>query len=161
MISVSAIAAGSAAIADVFALLHKAFAYMEGRIDPPSSLNRLTLDDIAETAASGGVFGAFDGEDLVGCMFVRPDDDALYVGKLAVDPAHQGRGIGRLLMNEAEAQAARRDFSALRLQTRVELTRNHHAFAQLGFVKTAESAHDGYDRPTYITMVKVIQSTTR
>lgn len=140
----------------VLALLHRAFAYMETRIDPPSSLHRLTVDRIREDAQAGGLIGAFAGKALVGCAFVKPDGNALYVGKLAVDPSCQGKGIGKLLLAEAERRAVERGLPALILQTRVELTENHRAFARAGFVKTGETAHKGYDRPTSITMTKVI-----
>jgi len=35
---------------DIHALLHLAFAYMDGRIDPPSSLHKLSPSDIVEHA---------------------------------------------------------------------------------------------------------------
>jgi hypothetical protein len=37
------------------------------------------------------------------------------------------------------------------------LTANHGAFARLGFREMARTAHDGYDRPTSITMRKVLR----
>jgi hypothetical protein len=42
------------------------------------------------------------------------------------------------------------------LQTRVELVENHAAFSRMGFAKTGESAHPGYDRPTSITMRRAV-----
>ena len=42
----------------------------------------------------------------------------------------------------------------IELQTRVELTANHRAFRALGFVETGRTAHQGYDRPTSVTMRK-------
>ena len=42
------------------------------------------------------------------------------------------------------------------METRIELTENHATFARLGFVKTAETAHPGYDGPTSITMSRSI-----
>ena len=155
-VSIRAMEATSDLPGDVLDLLHRAFAYMEARIDPPSSLHRLSVERIREDAAAGGLIGAFDGEALVGCVFVRAHGDALYVGKLAVEPSRQGQGIGKMLLAEAERRAVARGLSALTLQTRVELTENHQAFARAGFVKTGETAHDGYDRPTSITMTKLI-----
>jgi hypothetical protein len=44
----------------------------------------------------------------------------------------------------------------LELQARVELTANHAAFARLGFHETGRTAHEGYDRPTSVTMRKTL-----
>jgi ribosomal protein S18 acetylase RimI-like enzyme len=78
----------------------------------------------------------------------------LYVGKFAVAPGAQGRGIGRQLMHAAESFARDRGLATIELETRIELVENHATFAALGFRKVAEKAHPGYDRPTSITMRK-------
>ncbi len=142
--------------ADVHQLLRKAFAFMEERIDPPSSLNRLTATDLAEKAKIETCLLAHDDNDLRGCVFCKPDGDDLYIGKLAVDPAYHGKGIGRVLIEEAAAEARAFGQTALLLQTRVELSENHEAFARLGFEKIAETAHPGYERPTSITMRRAL-----
>jgi GNAT superfamily N-acetyltransferase len=133
-------------------LIQKAFAYMEGRIEPPSSALRLTPQSMAADAADGALLLAKSGSTLVGCVFVRPKDDALYIGKLAVRPGLHGRGIGKALVAAARAEARALGLKALELQARIELTENHAAFAQMGFKKTGETAHQGYERATSITM---------
>jgi hypothetical protein len=57
-------------------LIHDAFAYMEGRIDPPSSALRLTPQSMAADAASGVLLLAGLGCTLVGCVFIRRKADA-------------------------------------------------------------------------------------
>lgn len=131
-----------------------AFAYMDGRIDPPSSAHRLTPAALRQKAAQEIAFAAIDKGRIVGCVFLKPEESSLYIGKLAVHPAAQGRGIGRLLLARAEATARERGLSSLRLETRVELTENHRLFAAWGFGKTAENRHAGYDRTTSIEMRK-------
>ena len=133
-------------------LILDAFAYMAPRIDPPSSALRLTATSMQADAESGALLLAYRADDLVGCVFARPKNDALYVGKLAVSPALQGAGIGRKLIEAARAEARRRGIGMLELETRIELTENHATFARMGFVKTAETAHAGFDRPTSIVM---------
>jgi len=133
-------------------LILDAFAAMAGRIDPPSSALRLTPQSMASDAAGGALLLAELAGALVGCVFVRPKGDALYIGKLAVRPALHGRGIGRTLVMAARAEARALGLEALELQTRIELTENHVAFARMGFVKIAETAHPGYEHPTSITM---------
>ncbi|EJZ16670.1 GNAT family N-acetyltransferase, partial [Rhizobium sp. Pop5] len=80
----------------------------------------------------------------------------LYVGKLAVLPAAQGKGLGRRLLAVAEETAAALGLAALRLETRIELTDNHAVFAAWGFERTAEKAHPGFTRTTFIEMRKIL-----
>lgn len=133
-------------------LILDAFAYMAPRIDPPSSALRLTTESMQADAISGALLLAWRASDLVGCVFARPKNDALYIGKLAVSPTLQRAGIGRKLVEAARSEARRRGIGMLELETRIELTENHAAFARMGFVKTAETAHAGFDRPTSIVM---------
>ena len=140
----------------LLAMLHRAFAYMENRIDPPSSLHRLDAAALAEKAREERCLVAFADGRLAGCVFCDARPDCLYIGKLAVEPALQGVGIGRALMARAEAEARALGMPALELQTRIELVENHAAFAALGFVRTGETAHAGYDRPTSVTMRKLL-----
>ena len=133
-------------------LILEAFAYMEGRIDPPSSALRMTEQSMAEDAAKGALLLAELAGRPVGCAFVQPRGDALYIGKLAVRRDLHGRGIGRALVAAARAEARRLGLETLELKTRIELTENHAAFARMGFTKTAETAHAGFARPTSITM---------
>ena len=136
----------------VRALILDAFAYMDARIDPPSSALRLTPQSMQEDADKGALLLADHAGDLVGCVFARTRGDALYIGKLAVRPDMQGAGVGRRLVEAAREEARRLGLTMLELQTRIELTENHAAFGRMGFVKVAETAHEGFDRPTSITM---------
>ena len=140
----------------VLELVLASFAYMNGVIDPPSSALRLTVENLKQKAQAEIAFGAFEDGRLVGCIFCDPRSDCLYVGKLAIDPAMQGKGIGGLLLQEAERLAREMGLGVLELQTRVELVRNHAYFARHGFAKTGEDSHAGYDRPTSITMRKPV-----
>ena len=56
----------------------------------------------------------------------------------AVPPVSRKDGLSRCLL----------------LETRIELTGNHAAFARMGFEKVGEKAHPGFARPTSITMEK-------
>ena len=140
----------------VLDLILDAFAYMEDVIDPPSSAKRLTVENLQQKAAREHALVLFDGEAPVACIFCDPREDCLYVGKLAVSETWRGRGLGKQLIGEAEALARQLGYSELELQTRVELTSNHRFFGALGFSKTGETAHAGYDRPTSITMRKTV-----
>jgi GNAT superfamily N-acetyltransferase len=139
---------------ELLALIMGSFSYMDGVIDPPSSAHRLTVDSLKDKARDEiGLTAEVDGR-LLGCAFLRPEPDFLYVGKLAVSPEAQGAGIGSRFLTEAESIARELSKPALRLETRIELVGNHRRFAAWGFVRTAEKSHTGYDRITFIEMQK-------
>lgn len=141
---------------DLLALIRRAFAYMDGIIDPPSSAHLLTADTLAEKAKRETGFLAIENGRVVGCVFALERARDFYVGKLAVEPGLQRQGMGARLMRAVEDLARERGKDAIELQTRIELTTNHAAFARLGFRETERTAHEGYDRPTSITMRKVL-----
>lgn len=141
---------------ELLRLILEAFAFMDGRIDPPSSAHALTIDGLKQKASTEIGLIALDGPALAGCIFCKPETDCLYVGKLAVARAYQGKGFGRLLLSSAEDAARNRNLPALRLQTRIELVENHRTFAAWGFVETGRTAHPGFTRPTTVEMRKAL-----
>lgn len=140
-------------------LILRAFAFMDGRIDPPSSAHALTPASLqAKAATEYGLVIEEDGRP-VACLFCRPEGaGTLYLGKLAVEPGRQGKGLGKALLTEAEALARSMGCLSLRLETRVELVENHRVFSRWGFVVAGESRHPGFDRTTSIDMVKSLRS---
>lgn len=138
------------ALSEVLALIRTEFSYMDGRIDPPSSMHRLALADVARQCIDGEVWSL--GTPIVACMFLTVRPDCLYLGKLAVAASERGKGHAARLVGIARHRARAMDLAIVELQTRIELVENHAAFARMGFRKTAESAHEGYDRNTTITM---------
>ncbi len=141
------------ALTGVLDLIHGSFAYMEGRIDPPSSVRDLTLAMLSQQAQEGEVWslGCTGGHPLA-CMVLTPKPKALYLGKIATRRSHRGLGLSRQLIGIAKTRARARGLSQLDLQSRVELTQVHARFAALGFVQTGLTTHAGYARPTSITM---------
>ncbi|PSJ57967.1 GNAT family N-acetyltransferase [Mesorhizobium soli] len=129
---------------------------MDGVIDPPSSAHRLTPENLAAKAGTETVFLATVGKALVGCVFVAESHDHFYVGKLAVAPTAQGAGVGKRLLGAVEQFARESGKPILELQTRIELIDNQKAFGRMGFVETARTVHEGFDRPTSITMRRVL-----
>ncbi len=141
----------------VLTLIQDSFADMEGRIDPPSSMHRLTPACIAAQAKEGEVW--VTGHPPVACVFLTVKPAALYIGKLAVARSYRGRGLARALIDTAEARARALGLPALELQTRVELTENHATFRALGFTETGHTTHAGYRGPTSLTFIKTVRFT--
>tara|TARA_R100000322_G_scaffold18993_1_gene12096 strand:- start:34221 stop:35126 length:906 start_codon:yes stop_codon:yes gene_type:complete len=135
-------------------LIRESFAYMEGLIDPPSSMTRLTPDSIRAHLATGEIWIIGPATAPEACVFLTPDTPALYLGKLAVTSRARNRGLARALVTHAATRARTLGFDRLRLQSRIELTENHATFRHLGFTKTAATAHPGYSRATSITFEK-------
>lgn len=137
-------------------LIRGAFAGMEGRIDPPSSMHRLTPESIAEQARLHEVWAI--GTPPVACVFLTPRPQALYIGKLAVAADQRRKGLAATLIALAETRARSLGLPVLELETRVELTENHATFRALGFTEVGRSAHPGFDRPTSITFRREVKT---
>lgn len=135
----------------VHGLLMGAFAYMDGVIDPPSSMNRMTPADLAAEAGRAELW-VIDGP--IACMILTDRGDTLYLGKLAIADDWRGTGLARAMIEHALARARALGRPSVSLQTRVELGANQRVFGALGFRETGRSAHAGYGRPTSITYVR-------
>ena len=78
---------------------------------------------------------------LAGSVYVETREDCGYFGMLAVDPACQGRGLGRALVRAAEAHCRVAGCTAMKLDV-VDLRRELTAFyASLGYEATGESPY--------------------
>ncbi|MCV9962083.1 GNAT family N-acetyltransferase [Pararhizobium sp. BT-229] len=141
----------------LLSLILASFAYMHPRIDPPSSALRLTPQSLKQKAETEKAYAAIEVGRLLGCVFCKTEPpDCLYIGKLAVAPDAQGRGVGRLMLQAAEDYAARCALPSLRLETRIELVENHRLFARWGFVRTLEASHPGFTHATFVEMSKAL-----
>ena len=145
----------------VLEILQAAFLDQDGIVDPPSSVTRLTVEGVVRDAVNGDLLTAEtpDGE-ILGCLFARIEaDDAgplLYAYHLAVDPAHQGKGIGQRLFDTVATLAKARELSRLHVMSRVELPHLHAFFTNMGFRQVSTFTHDGFDRPTSIRFEKAL-----
>lgn len=137
---------------DALAVMQVAFAGMEGRIDPPSSLTQMTVNTLAEMARTSEVWVA--GRPVAATVVLTPKPSVLYVGKLAV--RDRRTGLGRRLMALAEDRAAALGKDWLELESRVELVEVHAVFKALGFREVMRTTHAGYTRPTSITFRKKV-----
>ena len=82
----------------------------------------------------------------VALIVLRPDEDALFVENIAVDPQAQSKGHGRALLAFAEREARRLGLAAVRLYTNAVMTENLAYYPRLGFRETDRREEDGYHR---------------
>src|SRR6516164_2016824 len=71
-----------------------------------------------------------------GYMIAWPEIDAYFIDNIAVDPACQGEGLGRQLIEHALYEARRLRLPAIRLYTNAAMSENLSMYAHLGFVET-------------------------
>ena len=132
----------------VLEILRTAFALHDGRIDPPSGAHRETVETLAEKLTTEALLVASNGAQVIGCIWCKSEGSDVYIGRLAVDPARQGEGVGQRLVDAATTWARQRRAKTMSLGVRVELTENIRLFERNGFRVTAEDRHPGYDRAT-------------
>ncbi|KAL7945516.1 acyl-CoA N-acyltransferase [Trichoderma barbatum] len=84
----------------------------------------------------------------VGSIILATDveADAVTVNNLVVEPAAQGRGYGRVLMDFAEAVAREKGIGSMALFTNVKMYENIGLYGKLGYVETERKTEDGYER---------------
>ncbi|KAJ4386883.1 hypothetical protein N0V93_009782 [Gnomoniopsis smithogilvyi] len=117
---------------------------------PPAPMNT----DYAALIASSAEYDVHvlragpDSDAVVGAIILadHAHDDAVHVDNLVVDPAAQGRGYGRVLMDVAEVYAREKGRSALTLHTNEKMVENLGIYAKMGFVEVERRVEDGYHR---------------
>lgn len=87
------------------------------------------------------VDGVEDG--LAGALVLRTAPDHLLIWSVAVDPTQQGTGLGRRLLDFAEAQALDRGLKQVRLYTNALFTENRKLYAHLGYAETGSETYEG------------------
>lgn len=139
---------------DVHRLTQAAFGPYR-QLDPPSGAVSETVAGVIDALTAGGGAVAEQGGQTVGCLRWRLTSDGdLYVGRVAVDPARHGRGIGRALMTWAEGEARRRRCHGVAVAVRLALPGNLDLYRRLGYRLTGEHRHEGYEHTTYVSLRK-------
>ncbi len=78
--------------------------------------DRTDAQEIAARVARGQVLVATEGDAIVGCVAITTEPPEGRFGMLSVAPEHQGRGIGRQLIEAAEARCAARGCDSLSIE---------------------------------------------
>lgn len=140
------------------AVIHRAFATLAGRIDPPSAALKETPRTLAARfERRGAVFVAYLDGEIVGSVCADPKPDgSIYLDRLAVDPARAGHGVARALVEAVEDFARSMGHDRVTLGVRLLLTDNIALFRHLGYVETGRKAHPGFSEPTSMAMAKPI-----
>jgi ribosomal protein S18 acetylase RimI-like enzyme len=130
-------------VARIGAIAYAAYVKYVSRIGREPSPMR--ADFAAEVAAAHVVVIETAGM-VAGYMIAWPEADAYFIDNIAVDPARQGEGLGRQLINQAVEEGRRLRLPAVRLYTNAVMTENLQMYAHLGFVETHRATEKGFHR---------------
>jgi ribosomal protein S18 acetylase RimI-like enzyme len=131
-------------LAAVEAIVEAAYSrYLEIIGRPPGPM----LDDYGTLIAQDAV-SVLEGADgaIAAIIVLLPKPDHLLLDNIAVRPERQGQGLGRRLIEFAEAEARRLGYRELRLYTHEKMVENIALYRRLGFEQTGRGHEAGYDR---------------
>ncbi|MCB4824257.1 GNAT family N-acetyltransferase [Roseicella aerolata] len=110
-------------------------------------------DDYPGRIAAGEAWVLEEGGAIRGLVVIEAHPDHLMLDNIAVDPARQGTGDGRVLLDFVEAEARRRGLPEVRLYTHALMARNIGLYAKRGYAETERREEKGFSR---VFMVKPI-----
>jgi DNA-binding MarR family transcriptional regulator/GNAT superfamily N-acetyltransferase len=117
--------------------LREYFAELDRRFD-------IGFDPARSNAPDAGAFAAPSGALLVASLWSEPlgcggllwqDDSTAYIKRMWIDPSARGLGIGRRLLTELEALAARHGCETVRLETNRSLAEAIALYRSAGYVE--------------------------
>ena len=86
------------------------------------------------------------GGHLCGALFLSPQSDHMLLVNVAVDPANQGRGLGRRLIEKAEDETRKRGYTEIRLFTHAGMSENIALYTRLGWLEYERREEAGVPR---------------
>ena len=104
------------------------------------------LDDYAARIAADQVWVVDDERGIAGILVLEDAPEHVLLDNIAVRPDRQGAGIGRLLLDFAEAEAVRRGRTAIVLYTNVLMVENIAIYAGRGYAEQERRTEQGFDR---------------
>lgn len=91
--------------------------------------------DYAEVINSRQVTVAERDGTIVGLIVLGLDDEGFVIDNVAVHPSHRGAGLGKALLEFAEAEALRAGFDAIHLFTHEKMTENMEIYSRIGYIE--------------------------
>jgi ribosomal protein S18 acetylase RimI-like enzyme len=102
-------------------------------------------DDYAEVVREKRVLVAETEGAITGLVVLATDREGFFVDNVAVDPVHQGSGVGRALLERAEADALAAGHASIYLFTAAGMTENVALYERIGYVEYDRRRHGGVE----------------
>jgi GNAT superfamily N-acetyltransferase len=83
---------------------------------------------------------------IVGALVLAPTEEGFLLEMIAVHPSAQGTGVGRRLLEFAEAEALRQGYAAIYLYTHEKMTENQALYSKIGYVEYDRRTEQGLAR---------------
>jgi ribosomal protein S18 acetylase RimI-like enzyme len=84
--------------------------------------------------------------EIVAVLVLTVSGEGFLLDNVAIAPAHQGKGLGRALLEYAEAEARRQGFDSIYLYTQEIMTENLALYRRIGYVEYARRVESGLPR---------------
>ena len=104
------------------------------------------IADFAALIIAGEVWVAVDFAEILGYIVMRPNAKTLHIENVAVSPPRHGEGVGKALLEFAEAEAVRVGIPRLDLYTNAKMRENLALYPRLGWIETARRTEGGFER---------------
>ena len=105
--------------------------YVERIGGPPGPMT----DDYTEVIRNRQVTVAERNGAIVGVIALTLTNEGFLIDNVAVHPSHRGTGLGRALLEFAEAEARRAGFDSIYLYTHEKMTENLALYSRIGYVE--------------------------
>jgi ribosomal protein S18 acetylase RimI-like enzyme len=117
-----------------------AYAHYVERIGGPP---RPMTDDYAEVIRTHRVIVAERGGGILGLVVLGVSAEGFFVDNVAVDPSHQGTGVGKALLEHAETEARDAGFDSIYLYTHELMVENLALYSRIGYVEYDRRLQEG------------------
>ena len=101
-------------------------------------------DDYQQVIRDYRVTVAEQGAAIAGVIVLSITEEGFLIDNVAVHPTHRGRGLGRALLDLAEAEARRGGFDSVYLYTHEKMTENLALYSKIGYAEYDRRPRDGF-----------------
>lgn len=104
---------------------------------------RPMLDDYTQVIHHSRVTVAETQATIVGVIVLNADGEGFFIDNVAVHPSQRGRGVGKALLQLAEAEARRAGFDSIYLYTHEKMTENIALYSRIGYEEYGRRDQEG------------------